>query len=149
MGSQWESEQGVSQKKPEMSSVSVQVTRVSCLILLVTLLPESESRPAPWRSWAGLRDPDDPRNLFNFVYGINSYYGRRSARDLSRSQWARNVHQPEPTVPPQEPEVYSHVEDFQPAPYSPEFLEAAPTVRRGRRPDDPRNLFRAVHGYRR
>ena len=22
---------------------------------------ESESRPAPWRSWAGLRDPDDPR----------------------------------------------------------------------------------------
>merc|ERR1711915_624203 len=67
----------------------------------------------------GLRDPNDPRNLFNSIYGINYKRGYaepfRNENDMS--------------------DLYAL------------YADQAYSKRGLRDPNDPRNLFRAIYGY--
>ncbi|XP_023322662.1 uncharacterized protein LOC111697028 [Eurytemora carolleeae] len=74
----------------------------------------------------GYKDPNDPRNLFNRVYGINNLNYKRAYE--------------EPVV------AESRNEDLA-ALYS-MYMEQAMSKRGLRDPNDPRNLFRAIYGYR-
>merc|ERR1712198_466956 len=69
----------------------------------------------------GLSDPNDPRNLFNSIYGIN--YKRVAPREQFRAD-----------------------EDL-PGLFG-LYMDQAYEKRGLRDPNDPRNLFRAIYGYR-
>merc|ERR1711915_497105 len=67
----------------------------------------------------GLRDPNDPRNLFNTVYGINYKRAPEPAREEADLASLYGL-----------------------------YMDQAYAKRGLRDPNDPRNLFRAIYGYR-